>query len=117
VFCGKIALFDPHHPERSKVHKIATIQIKERLLECCRRRGDSWGSEVQERLHGCFDLVAAEAVYHNNCYSRFMLNKQIGKSITKGDQGRPFDQAMLQSFEQLCEMARARWWYRIVHSF
>jgi len=32
-----------------------------------------------------------------------MLSKQIGKSIIKGDQGRPLDQAMLQSFEQLCQ--------------
>ena len=41
------------------------------------------GVKVQERLHGCFDLVAAEAVYHNHCYSRFMLNKQIDKSKSK----------------------------------
>jgi len=38
------------------------------------------GSEVQEHLHGCFDSIAAEAVYFNNCYSKFMLNNQIGKS-------------------------------------
>ena len=59
--------------------------------------------EVQERLHGCFDLVAAKAVYHNNCYSRFMLSKQMGKSNSKRDQGRPQDQEMLQSFEKLCQ--------------
>ena len=95
-------MFDPCHPERSQVHKISTLPIKDRILECCQRRGDSWRLEVQERLHGCFDLVAAEAVYHNHCYSRFMLNKQIGKSNSKKDLGRPQDEAMLQPFENLC---------------
>ena len=102
VLCGSNTNFDTRHPERSKVHKITTLPIKNRLLECCQRRGDSWGLEVQERLHGCFDLVAAEAVYHNNCYSRFMLSKQMGKSNSKRDQCRPQDQEMLQSFEKLC---------------
>ena len=31
-----------------------------------------------------------------------MLNKQIGKSNSKKDVGRPQDQEMLQSFEDLC---------------
>ena len=31
-------------------------------------RGDAWASEVQNRLHGCIHLVAAEAIYHVNCY-------------------------------------------------
>ena len=32
-----------------------------------------------------------------------MLSKQMGKSNSKRDQGRPQDQEMLQSFEQLCQ--------------
>ena len=31
-----------------------------------------WALEVQDRLHGCIDLVAAEAVYHD-----IMLSKQL----------------------------------------
>ena len=46
-----------------------------KLLECCDKRGDTWASEVQNRLCGCLDLVAAEAIYHANCYSQFMLDK------------------------------------------
>ena len=80
-------MFDPCHPERSQVHKISTLHLKDRILECCQRRDDSWGLEVQERLHGCFDLVAAEAVYHHHCYLRFMLNKQIGKSNSEKRSG------------------------------
>ena len=28
--------------------------------------GVGWGSEGQNRLHGCIDLVTAEAIYHVN---------------------------------------------------
>ena len=39
------------------------------IQRCCAKRDDSWGSEVMNRLQGCIDLVAAEAVYHDNCLS------------------------------------------------
>ena len=35
--------------------------MHDNLLECCDKRGDAWASEVQKRLCGCLDLVAAEA--------------------------------------------------------
>ena len=58
---------------------------------------------MHHRYYGCIDLVAAEAVYHDNCFSRFMLNKELGRTTaTKTVQGRPKDQGMLQSFEKLC---------------
>ena len=53
-------------------------------------------------MHGCIDLVAAEDVYHDSCFSRFMLNKGLGGMTSNVAQGRPKDQAMLQSFENLC---------------
>ena len=37
-------------------------------------------SEVQKRLCGCLDLVAADAIYHTNCYWWFLLNK--GNSLS-----------------------------------
>ena len=48
-------------------------------LYCCKERGDEWASEVEKRLLACIDLVAAEAVYHNQCISRFMLKKDLDK--------------------------------------
>ena len=39
-------------------------------------RGDVWASEVQTRLYGCIDLVAAKAIYNSICFSRFMINKE-----------------------------------------
>ncbi len=59
-----------------------------------------WTSEVQTRLHGCIDLVAAEAVYHDNCFSRFTLNKEL--NVRKAT-GRHQDQGMLQWFKMLIQ--------------
>ena len=46
--------------------------------------------------------IAAEAVYHDSCFSRFMLNKGLGGMTSNVAQGIPKDQAMLQYFENLC---------------
>ena len=69
-------------------------------------RGDMWASEVQTRLYGCIDLVAAEAIYHSKCFTRFMLNKEYEQTSVGNDskiQGRPEDQLMLQWFKMLCQ--------------
>ena len=61
-----------------------------------------WASEVQTRLHGCSDLVTAEAVYHSKCLTRFMLNKEL-EQATGSASGRPEDQMMLHWFKMLCQ--------------
>lgn len=63
MLCGKSAETASRHPERKQlhVHKVVTIPLHEMILECCSKRGDLWALEVQDRLHGCIDLVAAEA--------------------------------------------------------
>ena len=51
---------------------------------------------------GCLDLVAAEAIYHANCYSRCLLNK--GNSLsTECAPGRPKDTSMMHWFQMLCQ--------------
>ena len=73
MFCGKWALVHPHHPEVI-VHTVTTMPLRSKLMECCLKRDDAWGSEVMNHLHWCIHLVAAEAVYHDHCLSRFLLN-------------------------------------------
>ena len=102
MLCGRSAEADACHPER-QVHKVATVPLWEKVLECCRKRGDTWGNEVQNRFHSCIDLVVAEAVYHDSCFSRFMLNKQLDAVTAKRSRGRPKDQQMGQYFKQLCQ--------------
>ena len=102
ILCGNLAKFDIRHPDRDRVHCVTTLPMRDKLLECCGKRGDTWASEVQNRLHGCIDLVAAEAIYHANCYSRFLLNKVQNASATSVV-GRPQDKEMLHWFKMLCE--------------
>ena len=76
MLCGKLALVDPRHPEII-VHTVTTLPMHSRLMECCLKRYDSWGSEVMNRLHGCIDLVAAEAIHHDHCLSRLLLHREL----------------------------------------
>ena len=80
MLCGKFAELDTRN--------VTTLPMRDKLLECCSKRGDSWASEVQNRL---IDLVAAEAIYHSKCYSRFFCLI----TSTVGVLGRPQDEGML----------------------
>ena len=84
MLCGKPAIFDTRHPERQRVYKVSTIPMRCNLLECCQERGDLWASEVEKRLQGCIDLVAAEAGYHHSCWTNFMLKRDHNKKKTTG---------------------------------
>ena len=77
MLCGKPATIDAQHPNQSKVKTVTTLPLRDKVLEQCDKRGDIWASEVQTRLYGCIDLVAAEAVYHSKYFCRFMLNKEL----------------------------------------
>ena len=57
------------------MHKVSTIPMRHNLLERCSERGDQWTSEVENRLQGCIDLVAAEAMYHDSCLTKFSLKR------------------------------------------
>ena len=86
--CRENAKIDARHPEQNKIYNVTTLTMHDNISECCDRRGDTWASEVQKRLCGRLDLVAAEAINHVNCYSRFLLNKSNSLS-TECAPGRP----------------------------
>ena len=52
IFCGKQALVDPRHPDVI-MHTVTTLPLRSKLMECCLKRNDGWGSEVMNRLYGC----------------------------------------------------------------
>ena len=102
MLCGKSAAIVTRHPNRRQVHTVTTLPILGKLLKFCDKRGDLWASVVKTRLHGCIDLVASEAVYHRQCFSRFKHNyEQSTTSIAKKVLGRPKDIGMLHCFEML----------------
>ena len=82
LLCAKPAIMDTCHPQRECVHRISTIPLRCNLLECCKERGNLWASEIENRLQGCIDLVAAEARYHDSCLIKFMLKRDPKKKIT-----------------------------------
>ena len=48
---------DARHPPRQCVHKVATY-----YLQSSRMQGDMLAYEVEDRLLGCIDLVAAKTI-------------------------------------------------------
>lgn len=102
MLCGNPATIDAQHPNQSKVKTVTTLPLRDKVLEQCDKRGDTWASEVQTRLYGCIDLVAVETVYHSKCFCRFMLNKELEQALESKIMGRPEDQMMLQWFKMLC---------------
>ena len=87
-----------------KVRRVSTIPMRSSVLECCKERGDKWATEVEKRVLACIDLVAAEAVYHDLCFSRFMLKKDLDKKRPGSkhqDGGRHQDEQMMHWFNLL----------------
>ena len=102
MLCGKRALVDPRHPDVI-VHTVTTLPLHSKLMECSLKMDDAWGSEVMNCLHGCIDLVAAEAVYHNHCLSRFLLYKELSAIKTPTISGRHSDEEKIKWFELLSD--------------
>ena len=102
MFCGKRALVDPCHPEVI-VHTVTTLPLHSKLMEYCLKRDEAWGSEVMNHLHLCIDLVAAEAVYHDHCLSRFLLYKDLCAIKAPKLSGRHSDEEKTKWFELFCD--------------
>ena len=75
MLCGKPATIDARHPNQSKVKTVTTLPLRDKVLEQCDKRGDTWAFEVQTRLYGCI------AVHHSKCFSRFILNKELEQAL------------------------------------
>ena len=66
MLCGKSAETDARHPER-QVHKVATIPLREKILECCR---GMWARLVPIML-----LKLPIMLWSNPHYAPIMLNE------------------------------------------
>jgi len=108
--CSKTAESDVRHPERNLVSVVRTLEIRASILNCCAGRADDWTLQVQGRLNTCCDLVADEAMYHQNCFALFVTShkpflEETGQTSLSADRkGRPTDDQMHQNFNALC------WW-------
>ena len=75
LLCGGDALdFNSKYPNRNRTHK-AEIPTTSPNRAVCQSRGDAWAADVELRLSGCIDFVAAEAEYYRQCRQNFYRNR------------------------------------------
>ena len=79
LICGKAvptAEQRYRHPERDPVSVVATLEISQPLIKSIESRSDTWGEEVNRRIAGTIDLVAAEGRYHRLCYANYLKRRE-----------------------------------------
>lgn len=99
LFCGdqlneQYETKKPKHLRR-KFFNVTTLSFKESVLKAARDRNDDMGRAIVARVGFEFDLVAAEAKYHNDCYNSFL------KPVNGGKVGRPKDEATNLAMEEI----------------
>ena len=99
IFCGDEANKEAEKKKAKKVwhkiHKVATIEFKESIQKVAWSRSDEEAKKVTAHIEYEFDLVAAEAKYHNTCYNSFMRPTN-GCKI-----GRPQDESTNVAMEEI----------------
>lgn len=96
--CGKVVDIG-RHKERGQVRRVSTLPLHANLVKCATDRNDDWGRAVLHRLESCIDLIAAEAIYHLDCASKFRLKTDE----LSNKRGRPTNADMTESFDNLCD--------------
>lgn len=99
LFCGQELNeeYEKRKPSniRRRISQVSTLQFKDSILEIARTRNDTTAKAVLARLEFEYDLVAAEAKYHHDCYASFM-KPSTGLKI-----GRPKDEATDRAMEEI----------------
>lgn len=99
LFCGQELNeeYEKRKPSdiRRRISQVSTLQFKDSILEIARTRNDTTTKDVLARLEFEYDLVAAEAKYHHDCYTSFM-KPSSGLKI-----GRPKDEATNRAMEEI----------------
>ena len=80
------------------------MHLRNKILDVCSEREDTWGGEVQHRICSFIDLGKkkgkkkkkrrSDAIYHGQCYSRLFSNKCLSLDASSGKAtmaGRPLD--------------------------
>ena len=99
-YCTKLCEYDDKHPERNTFEYVRTMDsgILKTTLAICQQRNDTFSKLVEMRLLSVSDLVAAEAMYHKSCRSRF--ENPPSSYLTPG---RPTSEGKMKTFLAMCE--------------
>ena len=83
----------------TRIVEVETLSIHQTLLDVCSNKDGDESRKVHRLLLSYHDLVAAEARYHQNCYTHFARNYALSpKSV-----GRPIDSTKERNFDSLCD--------------
>ncbi|CAH2237338.1 jg3546 [Pararge aegeria aegeria] len=99
LFCGDEADEEAEKKKvkiyRRKIHKVSTLTFKDSILKLAKDRSDDVSKAVFARINFQYDLVAADAKYHDSCYKSFL------RPNTGGKIGRPQSEAINSAMEEI----------------
>lgn len=99
LFCGDEADEEAEKKKvkiyRRKIHKVSTLTFKDSILKLAKDRSDDVSKAVFARINFQYDLVAADAKYHDSCYKSFL------RPNTGGKIGRPQSEVINSAMEEI----------------
>ncbi|KAL4105063.1 hypothetical protein QTP88_020338 [Uroleucon formosanum] len=99
LVCGEEANEDVEKRKRQeyrrKIKQVSTLSFKDNIIKTAESRDDRLGKIVRDRVNFEYDLVAAEAKYHDNCLISF------NKYKSGGSVGRPHDENIRLAMEEI----------------
>lgn len=103
-FCGQTAVTGEMNTKCADVCEVQTFKLRDKVLHFVLERNDSWAFAVQSRLLAVHDLVAAGAIYHKACHSKYFKLRSSDPGMKENCvRGRPVDSDKLQTFDSVCE--------------
>lgn len=85
------------YAKRRTVFHVRTSAFHNSIIDHGQKRKDEWGNDVVRRICTVFDLHAADAIYHEDCYKRFLLTSVPSKRKS----GRPQDEGISNAMEEI----------------
>ncbi|KAL4112100.1 hypothetical protein QTP88_015948 [Uroleucon formosanum] len=99
LVCGEEANEDVEKRKRQeyrrKIKQVSTLSFKDNIIKTAESHDDRLGKIVRDRINFEYDLVAAEAKYHDNCLISF------NKYKSGGSVGRPHDENIRLAMEEI----------------
>lgn len=83
--------------KRRLCYAVRNLSLKEKVIDAAGKRKDQWADEVKLRLSNVSDLVAAEAIYHQDCFTKFFSH-----TVPTGKRrGRPEADYVVEAMEEI----------------
>lgn len=89
--------------KRRVVYKMSSLGIKEKVIGAADKRSDYWAEQVKCRLSIVTDLVAADGIYHFDCYMKFFLHISPRNGRKRGPPTREYTTAAMEDITSFLE--------------